>query len=311
MNTKYECPKCKHQKVFVRYIDTQTGGYLSKDVGKCDREDKCGYHYKPRQYFSGTTIYSNPLPSKYPAITKRGQYPQSEAPTFISDELLRDSCKGYEYNCLCQFLKGLTDSRTCCDLIRQYRIGTSKHWTGATIFWQIDILGKIRTGKIMLYNPNTGKRVKQPYNHITWVHSVLKPDPFNLQQCFFGEHLLALDLLKPVALVESEKTALIASIHFTRFIWLATGGKNGCKWTDPEVFRVLIGRKVVLWPDINTYELWLKKAWILREQGVNVTVSNLLETKCTAEEREQGLDIGDYLIKYSIQDPDNILVTEI
>jgi hypothetical protein len=42
----------------------------------------------------------------------------------------------------------------------------------------------------MLYNANTGKRIKEPFNHATWVHSVLKLPEFNLQQCFFGEHLL-------------------------------------------------------------------------------------------------------------------------
>ncbi|MGZ7117701.1 MAG: hypothetical protein ACXVHS_09700 [Methanobacterium sp.] len=30
----------------------------------------------------------------------------------------------------------------------------------------MDISGGIRAGKIMLYNVTSGKRVKQPYNHI-------------------------------------------------------------------------------------------------------------------------------------------------
>lgn len=42
----------------------------------------------------------------------------------------------------------------------------------------------------MLYNPTTGKRIKEPYNHVTWVHSVLHKEDYNLKQCFFGEHLL-------------------------------------------------------------------------------------------------------------------------
>ena len=45
----------------------------------------------------------------------------------------------------------------------------------------------------MLYNSETGKRIKEPYNHVTWVHSVLHKDDYNLKQCFFGEHLLSED----------------------------------------------------------------------------------------------------------------------
>ena len=35
------------------YIDTENNNqYLSDNVGKCNRLDKCGYHYTPRQYFT-------------------------------------------------------------------------------------------------------------------------------------------------------------------------------------------------------------------------------------------------------------------
>jgi phage terminase large subunit len=49
---------------------------------------------------------------------------------------------------------------------QRFFIGTSKHWQGACVFWQIDSENNIHTGKIMLFNPTTGKRVKTPYNHI-------------------------------------------------------------------------------------------------------------------------------------------------
>ena len=41
----------------------------------------------------------------------------------------------------------------------------------------------------MLYDEDTGKRVKKPYNHITWVHNPDKDlkeksiTDFNLKQC--------------------------------------------------------------------------------------------------------------------------------
>ncbi|MBR2428767.1 MAG: hypothetical protein IKB15_02155, partial [Alistipes sp.] len=37
---------------FTRYIDTYNNNiYINDNVGKCNRLDKCGYHYTPKQYF--------------------------------------------------------------------------------------------------------------------------------------------------------------------------------------------------------------------------------------------------------------------
>ena len=96
-----------------------------------------------------------------------------------------------------------------------YRVGTSKHWQGATVFWQIAADGEVRGGKIMLYDRLTGHRVQEPFPHINWVHSVLKLPDFKLTQCFFGEHLLPYIRDKPVAIVESEKTAILATFGRT------------------------------------------------------------------------------------------------
>lgn len=49
--SRYTCPACNSKGVFVRYKD-ERGEYLSNDVGRCNRETKCGYHYKPKQYFA-------------------------------------------------------------------------------------------------------------------------------------------------------------------------------------------------------------------------------------------------------------------
>lgn len=86
----------------------------------------------------------------------------------------------------------------------RYRIGTSNHWLNATIFWQIDQQQKVHTGKIMLYDYHTGHRVKDPFNHIAWVHKSENTKNFHLKQCLFGLHLLRPDT-KIVAIVEAEK----------------------------------------------------------------------------------------------------------
>jgi hypothetical protein len=181
-------------------------------------------------------------------------------------------------------------------LIARYHIGTSDHWSGATIFWQIDKRGNIRSGKIMLYNPNTGRRVKEPINHITWVHKVLKLKDFELQQCLFGEHLLKLYPDMSVGIVESEKTAVVASVYLPQFIWLAVGS---CNDLNEAKCRPLEGRKVFLFPDLNGFEKWNVKSreLSLKIPGSRFVISDLLEKQGTEAERSQGLDLADYLVR--------------
>ena len=50
--TRYSCPQCGRKYCFTRYIDTETNQYINERVGKCNRLDKCGYHYTPKQYFT-------------------------------------------------------------------------------------------------------------------------------------------------------------------------------------------------------------------------------------------------------------------
>ena len=53
VSTRYTCPQCRRKHAFTRYIDTENNNqYLSDNVGKCNRLDKCGYHYTPKQYFT-------------------------------------------------------------------------------------------------------------------------------------------------------------------------------------------------------------------------------------------------------------------
>ena len=44
---KFVCPKCG-KRTFVKYIETETGNYLTDDLGRCDRETNCCYHKPPK-----------------------------------------------------------------------------------------------------------------------------------------------------------------------------------------------------------------------------------------------------------------------
>ncbi|NMC61397.1 MAG: hypothetical protein GYA51_18750 [Candidatus Methanofastidiosa archaeon] len=295
MNTRYCCPSCQQkEKTFSRYIDTQTGEYIAATVGRCNRESNCGYHYTPKQYFLDNNI--NTFRSGDSIVTKPQQHQQKPI-SFIPVETFKRSLEGYESNFFIDFLISVFDTEITTQMISKYFIGTSKYWQGATVFWQLDIAGKVRTGKIMLYDMVTGKRVKEPFNHITWVHKALGTASFELKQCFFGEHLL-IDKSRSVAIVESEKTAIISSVFFPQFIWLASGSVNNLTISK---CQVLTGRKVILFPDLNGYEKWNEKVKELSHLA-DVTISDLLENKASEAEHEQGCDLADYLIRINYKD---------
>jgi len=292
MNTRYRCPSCQQRdKTFSLYIDTETGEHIHPTVGRCNRESNCGHHYTPKQYFQDNNIsFDIPQPKAY---KPRPVTPQPKPVSFIPVEVFKASLKAHETNHFVQFLINLYGVEVASQLVSRYFIATSKHWNGATVFWQIDIQGKVRTGKIMLYSPTTGKRVKNLELPVYWVHKALKQPEFELRQCLFGEHLL-IDKTKPVAIVESEKTAVIASVYLPQFIWVAVGSLTNL---NAEKCSILKGRTVTLFPDLNGFEKWNNKAKELSHLA-NFTVSDLLERKATEAEKKQGFDLADYLIKY-------------
>jgi len=283
MNTRYFCPQC-NKKEFTRYVDTQTGKYISSIVGKCNRGNKCGYNYSPRQYFKDNYFDISPQVVFRPTF-------QEKPVSLISFEIFKSSLG--EPNNFIKYLFDLFPPDVVNGLVSRYFIGTSKHWSGSTVFWQIDTQGRIRTGKIMLYNPDTGKRVKEPYDYITWIHAAHKLNNFNLKQCFFGEHLLQ-ESGKPVALVESEKTAIISSVYFPQLVWIAAGSLNNI---NPEKCQVLRSRNVTLFPDCKGFKKWYQRA-----KEMNFNCSDLLECKATPHEHAQGFDLVDYLIRYDFRE---------
>lgn len=140
----------------------------------------------------------------------------------------------------------------------------------------------------MLYDKNTGKKKK-----VNWVHSILKLKEYNLNQCLFGLHLLNSDKHKAIALVESEKTAVIASVAFPEYIWMATGGLMNLK---KDMLKPLTNRKVILFPDAGCYDDWNKKVADL-PSNIQYMISDLVEKKATSEEKREGWDVADYILR--------------
>lgn len=279
---KFICPDC-NKKTFVRYKN-QEGQYHEDDsYGRCDREDNCGCLNIPKDDEKEKTIKDFEPKKTY-----------IEKPvSFIPFSFIEPTWKDYKYNPLTLWLVNKFGDKETVDLIKNYRWGvdnTSIYTREYTIFWQIDIKGNARSGKMIKYH-NNGRRDKGSFT--TWFHKKsdggvdIFPD-FNLQQCFFGEHLLSLNPRKPIAIVESEKTAIIASKFIDKYIWLASGGSAGI---SHQKCQILKNRNVTLFPDLGKYDEWKIKA---KEFGFNI--SSHIENIATEEQRKQGLDIADFLL---------------
>lgn len=293
--SRHTCPACHKKRCFSRYIDTEKQISFPDDVGRCDHEQSCGYHLTPKDYFERNPI-AKPMHSACTAPMRRPTEPtEQRKPSLIEPKTVSQTLHGYHLNNLYLFLRSKFGAEETEKLMKDYCVGTSKHWPGACVFWQTDVDGNVRSGKVMLYDAESGKRVKQPFNHVTWVHSLLKLPDYNLCQCFFGEHLLPMNRGKPAAIVESEKTALVAAYYLPEYVWLATGGKHGC--FNADALRVLRGRQVTLFPDLGSTQQWQEKLPLMKSFGIDASIFNFLEESASEGERTAGYDIADYLLQ--------------
>lgn len=301
--TRHTCPSCGSRRSFTLYVD-EDGLPLDEIVGRCDHESSCGYHLTPSEYYRAhpelcVKDWRDDAPDWLePALKKRREAKQKPLCT-IPIEFVERSVRIDILSDFTDWLTTLFDTDTVVRLIQEYNIGVTKG--NDVIYFQIDIEGRCRTGKVMKYNPLTGKRVKdeRAKGRINWVHSIMKyagllPQEWELTQCLFGEHLLKKYPDKAVALVESEKTAVICSALMPDYIWLATGGKSQLN----ERLNVLHGRDVVAFPDVDGYDAWCEK--IKDFPALKISVSNLLQCNATAEDIENHIDIADWLIRWKL-----------
>ena len=348
-STRHTCPACKDAYSFTLYLDGNTAQPIHTIVGKCNHENKCGYHYTPRQYFNDHPEKKNSRTQNQATVRQlkkqQTQQPPMTKPTTPRQpkkQHLPESCqlpsrqltlpqqlqiqhpkqpaqstpnkkpateinhipyayvkRSASYNSnFVHFLCNYFTKDKIETVVGDYALGATKN--NEVIFWQIDIDGKIRTGKIMQYNPKTGKRVKSNTVAINWVHNKLKKtNPayanFNLSQCYFGEHLLRLCPNKPLAIVEAEKTAVITSMVIPEYNWLAAGNLNGLNIEKSKVFE---NQDIVLYPDAGCYEKWNRKMVEIKKHiPCQIAISELVEYHATPQQIDAGYDIADYIIQ--------------
>jgi hypothetical protein len=242
-------------------------------------------------YLSNESKYFNTDEVSFFNEVKTVQQSPPVKPSFHSLELLNKMYfESPQIDNLTEFLKSKFSKDEVFKAMQSYFITGANHfWNNATVFWQINNKDQVQGAKLMLYDRFTGKRIKEPYNHINWLHKAIKEPDFVLCQCLFGLHRINEDYQKTIAIVESEKTAIIMSIFLPQYIWLATGSKGNFKF---ELLKPLKKRNIIAFPDKGEFNNWLNKATELNALSFKIAVSDLIENT----DFENGFDLADYYL---------------
>ena len=179
----------------------------------------------------------------------------------------------------------------------QYRLGKSK--SGKTIFWMIDECGIVRDGLL----------------GDAWVSALLKArEPellryWRVQHCLFGLHLIGPAkntestervTLKAVAIVESQRSAVILSEIFPENIWLAT--MSTCCFSI-DLLIPLKGRKVKVFPSTDetmaNYCCWNDICDLARRNyRLDIECSAYLEDQATPAQKQRHIDLVDFIFDH-------------
>lgn len=283
--TKFTCPHCGRPKCLVRYVDTQCGfQYVADDVGKCDHEHSCGYHYKPSEYYRDNQWAMEPVVRTEKHCKPAPLPPFSPLPM---EYVERSHLPGSTF--WLWFTTAVAD-RLCLTqeqiqrVYEDYLIGATRK--GEVIFWQVDHLGLVHGGHIMQYRADGHREGFQGWTHTPLIRQGLLPLDWQLHQCLFGQHLLPLRPEAHVCIVESEKTALVMAARQPQHLWLATCGSSGL---NREKLECLRGRRFTLFPDSGCYEKWKKV--MLQTSGLAYYIDSSLE------QYPPNTDLADILLK--------------
>lgn len=158
---------------------------------------------------------------------------------------------------LIPYLRQTFTDEELLEVIDRYRLGCLHK--DRIVYPFFDIEGRLRIMRTVRYD-DEGKRTK---NGISSAHGFLKETGvinarWKERPCVFGEHLLAEYPDCPVAIVSSEKLAIVCALLVPSCIWLATGGDTHIKEVGL-IKEHLNGRTVYMLPSKGQYKHWCEE----------------------------------------------------
>ena len=222
---KGTCRHCNHTGVW-RYFD---GYHGDSSFGRCERVNNCPT--------GGKVFFPNePAP----------EFVKNEVPEVAKEIIYLDEAKAspiIEQQKSLLHLYLIEGKRVSAEHLKLWNVGSEfdeKYKQSKPVFFFKNAEQKFVNRKSGWYLDN-GKRDKSSDRKGFFSLPQPKDETKKYALCLFGEHLLSADKSKPVIVVESEKTALIASFHYPEFDWVSCGSSNGL---TAERLQPLMGRKV-------------------------------------------------------------------
>lgn len=238
-------------------------------------------------------------------------------PQYIAPELLQPMCAEVERTNLFTYLSGIWGVDEVRRAMDAYRVGRytgrikqnsdgSKHTidpggvimgcANCSAFPSIDTAGNIHAIKSIPYPISDHHRIKGNGKSMDWNKGEY------VAGAYFGTHLLPLYPGKRVALVESEKTAIVGTLFAPQYVWIAVQGMQFFK-PYSEATRdkcdCMRDRTIHIFPDSDGLVKWREAADYLAGIGFNVMFRDEVIGRFTPESKT---DIADVIINAKLND---------
>lgn len=277
-------------------------------------------HFLLSRYDDSRTRTTNRRTFVNPVVKTRTVEPPIEYAPFIPAQMVEATESRVTESNLFVWLSGEFGDEAAMIAMRRYRVGATKHTDGrgyrAASLPYINTSGDCVDCKIFHIDPTTGSRKTAPALlswidregkaqelRSTWALAELKKNDKPRRWCNFGDHLLQDNPTAAVCVVESEKTALVASIVYPSRLWIAVGSKNNL---NPERCTPYRGREIIIYPDRDNIKDKPRKSGIGIEKGWETLARELSQAGFSVRidrtvERHRGEindDIADIILRY-------------
>lgn len=282
---KYNCPSCGKIKTFVAYVYVDTKQPVDEHLfGRCDRENNCGYHHHPKDE------------QDFTAPREVKPVPEEEIVQIYPDPEVVSGLTGRTKTCVSPFHTFCKSFGIPNEHLLKWGVYSDGERTAFLFKRKED--GKVTNIKYFKYHEN-GHRdksfkaysLKQPVPPSTPKEKAI-PEKIRVEKYLlglFGEHLLDKTKKRTVCVVESEKTAVIASFFYPDYDWVSCMTNNGL--TDTRI-QVLLNCKVIWLCDND--KAGRENASIKRASKylTDFHVADIF----SAEDYKEGYDIADSIV---------------
>ncbi|HMG90740.1 MAG TPA: DUF6371 domain-containing protein, partial [Chryseolinea sp.] len=228
---KYACPSCGHKSTFVAYVNSETKEPVDVyQFGRCDRENNCGYHRHPKE---DPELAAQKQESFVPK-------PEPKVVQIFPAESIYGPIINKTKTCISP-LHVFCNKKLLIPNDHLLKWGVYSDKDDLTVYIFRNFNNQVVNLKWFKYKDD-GHRDKE-FNSFSLKqpsppHPPKSPEEKNFgkerdtiekyQLCLYGEHLLPREVdTIPVCVVESEKTAVLASFFYKQFHWVACGSNNG------------------------------------------------------------------------------------